>query len=519
MKNIFNSIVVSLNSMKKFIIWFILWSIFFWAIALATWSWTIWSLFYLITWLENWVWVTDEYRLHWHNIKDWTVTSYEIEDNTITEDDISDTFVARNSYTLDWIDSTIVLWDNDLTIPTSKAVKDYVDVNWWAKELNDLTDVKTNTTSVFVWSLAWEKNTWNYNTSVWISSLEFNTTWKYNTANWYKSLRYNTSWSNNTAYWYASLFYNTTWKYNTANWYSSLYRNTTWTHNTANWFGTLSKNTTWIYNTANWFAVLNNNTTWNYNTANWYYSMGKNTTWTNNTANWLYSLYYNTIWNANTVNWNYSLHNNSIWSYNTANWYKSLYSNTTWNYNVAIWNYAWYKNISWSNNVFIWKQAWFNETGSNKLYIDNTSTTTPLIKWDFATNELTINWKAKMTNETIDTDSDNTIATKWYVDWQVGNGSFGEWDNSYNINTVYQASNDGFVTATWRDAHNGSATTIRGLTDWSNPPITIIVNDTWNRNADNDYASITFPVKKGDYWKVARYWDAIIVNIHFIPLN
>ena len=44
-----------------------------------------------------------------------------------------------------------------------------------------------------------------------------------------------------------------------------------------------------------------------------------------------------------------------------------------------------------SGNIFIGNQAGKNAAGSNKLNIDNTDTTTPLISGDFSTNEVTIN--------------------------------------------------------------------------------------------------------------------------------
>lgn len=44
-----------------------------------------------------------------------------------------------------------------------------------------------------------------------------------------------------------------------------------------------------------------------------------------------------------------------------------------------------------SGNIFIGYQAGYNETGSNKLYIDNSNTATPLIHGDFSTDAITIN--------------------------------------------------------------------------------------------------------------------------------
>ena len=48
-------------------------------------------------------------------------------------------------------------------------------------------------------------------------------------------------------------------------------------------------------------------------------------------------------------------------------------------------------NLTGSGNVFLGYQAGYNETGSNKLYIDNSNTSTPLIYGDFDTDKVTIN--------------------------------------------------------------------------------------------------------------------------------
>lgn len=67
------------------------------------------------------------------------------------------------------------------------------------------------------------------------------------------------------------------------------------------------------------------------------------------------------------------------------------YSCTTGGTNTAIGFEAGYLNSTGTGNVFIGYQSGYNETGSNKLYIDNTNTTTPLIYGDFSTDEVTIN--------------------------------------------------------------------------------------------------------------------------------
>jgi len=64
--------------------------------------------------------------------------------------------------------------------------------------------------------------------------------------------------------------------------------------------------------------------------------------------------------------------------------------NTSGSFNTIVGQEAGNGNISGSSNVFLGYQAGFNETGSNKLYIDNTNTTTPLIYGDFANDSLKV---------------------------------------------------------------------------------------------------------------------------------
>jgi len=67
------------------------------------------------------------------------------------------------------------------------------------------------------------------------------------------------------------------------------------------------------------------------------------------------------------------------------------YNNDAGANNVFIGNGSGYANSTGNNNVFIGYQTGRNETGSNKLYIDNSNTTAPLIYGDFSSNYLTIN--------------------------------------------------------------------------------------------------------------------------------
>ena len=82
---------------------------------------------------------------------------------------------------------------------------------------------------------------------------------------------------------------------------------------------------------------------------------------------------------------------NTTGSGNVAQGYAALSSNQSGSNNVALGNQAGASNINGSGNIFIGSGAGAYETGSNTLYIDNSATTSPLIKGDFANDTVTIN--------------------------------------------------------------------------------------------------------------------------------
>lgn len=79
--------------------------------------------------------------------------------------------------------------------------------------------------------------------------------------------------------------------------------------------------------------------------------------------------------------------------------------------------------------------------------------------------------------------------------------------------TIYQAPADGFVVASESDS---SPITLEGFSDSSATPTTLRAAD--GDNSSNPYqASITFPVKKDDYWKVTG--AGVTGPIFFMPLG
>lgn len=92
---------------------------------------------------------------------------------------------------------------------------------------------------------------------------------------------------------------------------------------------------------------------------------------------------------------------------NTASGYKALTANTSGSFNTAFGDAALSVNTAGSGNVALGYQAGLNETGSNKLYIDNSSTTTPLIYGDFSTDRLRINGNEEVIKVQLTADGDD----------------------------------------------------------------------------------------------------------------
>lgn len=82
---------------------------------------------------------------------------------------------------------------------------------------------------------------------------------------------------------------------------------------------------------------------------------------------------------------------NTTGSYNLFSGYEAGELNTTGDRNVYLGADAGYNNIAGSNNVFIGNNAGFNEMGSNKLFIDNSATSSPLIYGEFDNDFVKIN--------------------------------------------------------------------------------------------------------------------------------
>lgn len=132
-------------------------------------------------------------------------------------------------------------------------------------------------------------------------------------------------------------------------------------------------------------------------------SIGKDAMNTNSTGSSNIAIGFNALLNnvgsVNTAIGATSLINNSSGTQNVGIGTQTLHYNEIGNTNTAIGYKAGFgvSGNSYSGNVFIGSYAGYYETGSNKLYIDNSNTSSPLIGGDFSTNHVEINGTIKIT--------------------------------------------------------------------------------------------------------------------------
>ena len=203
---------------------------------------------------------------------------------------------------------------------------------------------------------------------------------------------------NNAGHWNTGLgkaaLYSTTSGYaNTASGFEALRNNSEGLANTAHGHQALYTNTTGINNTAVVYQAMFYSTTAQYNVGVGHGALHKNTTGNNNLAAGMGALFSNTTGAGNTALGYQSLFSSSEGSGNTAVGYSTNYYNQYGSNNTVI-GYEAGKGSSLHNktgNIFIGYQAGMNETGNNKLYIENSSSSSPLIYGDFDENILRIN--------------------------------------------------------------------------------------------------------------------------------
>jgi hypothetical protein len=158
-------------------------------------------------------------------------------------------------------------------------------------------------------------------------------------------------------------------------------------------------------------------------------SLSANTTGSNNTAQGYNALNANTTGAQNTAFGEATMSVNTTGSNNTAIGKNALQSNTSGSQNTAIGLGAGSTNSQGTGNIFVGYMAGSQETGSNKLYIDNSSTTAPLIYGDFDTDSLTLNGDVKVTG-TLSADTVKSSTGKSVMHFEEATGAVHIGENS-----------------------------------------------------------------------------------------
>ncbi|HQQ95534.1 MAG TPA: hypothetical protein PLQ93_13350 [Bacteroidia bacterium] len=195
----------------------------------------------------------------------------------------------------------------------------------------------------------------------------------------------------NTFFGYQSGLSNTTGNANSAFGTGALSTNTAGAYNVAVGYLAMNANTSGVFNNAFGAGALINNTTGNNNSAFGYEALHDNITGNTNTGIGMYALRSNTAGIQNAGFGSSALYSNLSGSFNTAIGHGALNDHSTGDGNVALGYAAGGSNVSGTGNLFLGFTAGFYETGSNKLYISNSTTSvSPLIFGDFATGNIAI---------------------------------------------------------------------------------------------------------------------------------
>jgi hypothetical protein len=141
--------------------------------------------------------------------------------------------------------------------------------------------------------------------------------------------------------------------------------------------------------------------------------------------------YSNTLGSSNFFEGYYAGYKNTIGYSNQFIGYGAGYNNTTGFSNFYCGHQAGYSNVNGTNNVFIGTNAGYNELGSNRLYISNSATSTPLIYGDFTGQKLTING-----NLVVKKGLDNSNPTLQLT--EIGNRSVSVQYNNVNQSTYWK---------------------------------------------------------------------------------
>jgi len=288
----------------------------------------------------------------------------------------------------------------------------------------------------------------------------YNTTGSKNTFVGSYSGVYNNTGYENTFLGYTAGYYNTTGYNNTFLGNSAGLSNTTGNCNTFLGNSAGLSNTTGNWNTFLGNMAGNNNTTGNQNIFFGYHAGISNTTGYENIFLGYKGGYFNTVGDKNIFIGVVAGYANTTGYQNTYIGYHSGVNNTTGYNNTFLGHFSGENNITGGSNIFLGYMSGYNETGSNKLYIDNSGDSFPLIYGEFDNNIIAINGKLGIGTKT--------------PDYPMELETTGQ-NAAFTTKRTDGATNIMSATLSW--AQFGSVT---------NHPVMIFVNNTWKMRLDTD---------------------------------
>jgi hypothetical protein len=243
-------------------------------------------------------------------------------------------------------------------------------------------------------------------------------------------------------------------------------------------------------NTAVGFTALNQNTTGSYNTAvghtALYGSVGSS-------GNYNSALGWNALY-KNTGSYNTGIGVNTMVNlasgdFNTVVGTNSMLGNTGSSNNTTLGYATLQNNVSGSGNIAIGSQAGANETGSNKLYIENSNSAAPLIYGDFSTDLLRNNGNFRVKSTTIAGDEMQVKNSNLYAHPTDANLNFGSGSGYFMVSTQDAATN--VAVDTGGIYGDGNSVTIWSPGDGNGGQPGAIVyfvdEDAWGDNNGNPY--------------------------------
>ncbi len=263
---------------------------------------------------------------------------------------------------------------------------------------NSMLKTTTSYYNTAVGSLSLYENTTGIaNTAIGYQAMEKNVNGEKNVSIGYKSSNKNTSGAENIAIGYRVFESNLSGSDNTAIGSSAMFSNTTGDRNIAIGKDALAHGNTSTDNVAVGFEAVASSGAGKGNVGVGNYSLRNVGNGVGNVA-----LGKAALFNTNSKNYNVGIGDSAI-LYNSGNnntgvGSKVLRSNTGSN-NTALGYQAGYSSNTGSSNIFLGYQAGYNETGSNKLFIDNSNTATPLIYGDFTNDTVKIYGTLKVKDE------------------------------------------------------------------------------------------------------------------------